>query len=319
MTYNVGIIGAARRRQGTGPFVAKTFHELGHRIAGVVGTSNASSSNAAAMLKNQYAITTQGYTTLDALLEQHAIDILAICSPPSSHLAYLHQAIAHGLHVFCEKPLWWQADNCGDFDFVKARRQFLQLLDSAGQEKCYIHVNTQWPYTLRAFHQLHPSALAKTGKVEQFAMYLCPQSRGPQMLVDSAPHGLSMLYQLLGPGDLLNIAVEKSGQPDFEKLMVHFNYVHSRGTTEVTFGLTYSRETPKPASYQINSMTVVRLVALPGYQIQLQSDNMTLDIMDPLASSIHDFIATIEAGLKSDTTTLDLGITHLKTLIDACK
>ena len=315
MPFSIGIVGAARRRQGTGPFVARTLHQLGHRIAGVVGTSAESGADAVTTLKNHYAIETQAYTSVDQLLAHQPIDILAICSPPSTHLQYLQQALAHDLHVFCEKPLWW-TPNHSNYEQVQAQLQ--ALLDKARQKKCYIHVNTQWPYTLRDFYRLHPDALA-IGKVEQFAMHLCPQSRGLEMLVDAASHGLSMLYQLTGAGELTEIEMAKSADTDFEQLNVRFKYLHMQGTTETTFGLTSTRETPKPARYEINGLMVNRNVALPDYEIQLQSERTTLNIMDPLITSIRDFIANIEAELECDTTALELGINHLNTLIKACR
>ena len=319
MPYRVGIVGAARRHQGTGPYVARTFNQLGHEIIGVVGTSHDSVTDAITTLANQYEIHTRGYTSLHALLEDQSIDILAICSPPSTHLQYLDEALDHGLQIFCEKPLWWPLNKPAEFNFEQYENTLLTLIDRAHRYRRIIHVNTQWPYTLRDFFKLYPAAMTTSGKLEQFAMHLCPQSRGPQMLVDAASHGLSMLYQLAGAGDLADISCEKTPASDFERLTVRFNYIHTAGTTGVTFGLTNTLETPKPASYQINGYSVNRIVALPGYQIQLQSDHSTIDIMDPLETSVRDFIANIEADLECDTSTLILGTKHLYSLIDACR
>lgn len=319
MPYKIGIVGAARRHQGTGPYVARTFKQLGHQICGVIGTSDTSIANAVVTLADQYDIHTQGYATLETLLNDHPIDILAICSPPDTHLHYLQQALAFGLHVFCEKPLWWPTENAAHFSQEQYISTIGALIDLAKLNKRMIHINTQWPYTLRDFYKLYPSVMAAFDHVEQFAMHLCPQSRGPQMLVDAASHGLSMLYQLAGDGDLTDISCEKSATSDFERLTIRFKYIHTAGTTGVTFGLTNTRETPKPASYQINGYTVNRIVALPGYQIQLQSDHSTIDIMDPLETSVRDFIANIEADLECDTSALILGTEHLYSLIDACR
>ena len=317
MPYKVGIVGAARRHQGTGPFIARDLHALGHHISGIVGTSLASVADAVDRLNNQFGIQTQGYESLDALIDRQSIDIVVISSPPDTHLHYLQQAIAHGLHIFCEKPLWWPANS--NHDYASYQQQIFELLELARQQRSYIHINTQWPYTLRDFHRLHPSALTESGAIEQFAMHLSPQSRGPQMLVDAASHGLSMLYQLVGTGDIADIVVDKSSASVFDQITIQFKYIHRQGTTEVTFGLTNTRETPKPASYQINHLKVDRLVALPDYQIQLQSDRTTLNITDPLTTSIRDFIANIEANLECDTAALEMGTKHLYALIDACK
>jgi predicted dehydrogenase len=40
-----------------------------------------------------------------ALLDQDGIDVVDICTPPSSHFEMITQALAAGVHVVCEKPL----------------------------------------------------------------------------------------------------------------------------------------------------------------------------------------------------------------------
>lgn len=319
MAHKIAIVGAARRHQGTGPFVARTFAKFGHEICGVVGTSATSLDETVSMLSNQYDIRTRGYLTLDTLLEEQAVDVLAVCSPADSHLQYLQQALTNSLHVFCEKPLWWPANSSTDFTYTQYEAEISQLIELAKQNRRNIHINTQWPYTLRDFYAMHPAALGASGEVRQFAMHLCPQSRGSQMLVDAASHGLSMLYQLTGNGDLREIVIDKLSVSDGTQLTIHFKYVHAKGTTKVTFGLTNSQETPKPASYQINGITVNRLVELPSYQIQLQSNASTVNVADPLEISILDFIANIEAELECDETALMLGAQHLYSLIEACR
>lgn len=317
MSFKVGIVGAARRHQGTGPFIARDLHALGHHISGIVGTSANSIADTVSALNNQYGIRTQGYESLNALIDQQPIDIVAICSPPDTHLHYLQQALSHGLHIFCEKPLWWPPN--ANPDYSSYQQQISAILELARQRQRYIHINAQWPFTLRDFHRLYPHALTDSGAIEQFAMHLSPQSRGPQMLVDAASHCLSMLYQLVGTGDIVDIVANKSTAADFDQITVQFKYVHQQGTTQVNFGLTNTQETPKPASYQINQRKVARLVALPDYQIQLQSAQTTLNIMDPLTTSIRDFIANIEAGLECDNVALEMGTKHLYKLIDACR
>jgi len=45
-------------------------------------------------------------TDFDALLERDDIDVIDICTPPSSHYPLSSQALAAGRHVICEKPLF---------------------------------------------------------------------------------------------------------------------------------------------------------------------------------------------------------------------
>lgn len=311
MSYKIGIIGAARRHQGTGAFIARTFAHLGHEISGIIGTSESSTKQAVADLSSHYGISTQGYTNFYELIGQHALDIIVVASPPGSHLNYLELATDNNLHIFCEKPFWWPDSKLA----LASYEQILQaIIDKSTANRKYIHLNTQWPYTLKDFSQLHPTAIINN-KIKQFAMHLSPQSQGISMLIDAASHGLSMLYQLVGAGNLNHIELQQNANG----ALINFDYEHPQGCTKSTLGFIQSDETPKPASYQINGYTVNRTVSLPEYQIQLQSDQQTVAIQDPLDASIRDFLASIDAGLKSDESALMLGARHLYQLIENYK
>ena len=310
MPYNVAIIGAARRHQGTGPYIARTFSQLGHNIVGIVGTSEDSTHQTCAELANNYHIHTQAYTRFADLLSQHKLDIVVISSPPSTHLDYLQQALQHKCHVFCEKPLWWPDIDISALDQSEYMQTIDDVLTLALDNQRYVHLNTQWPYTLKDFIHLYPMALAEQ-KINQFAMHLSPQSEGQSMLVDAASHGLSMLYQLVGHGNIENINIKQ----DTRALVINFDFIHLSGCTKTTFGFIQSNETPKPASYQINGFHVDRKVALPEYQIQLQSTQQIVAIQDPLDASIKDFLACIDAHIETDESVLRQGALHLYQLI----
>jgi predicted dehydrogenase len=45
------------------------------------------------------------YGTIEQMFQSETLDFIDICSPPSSHNAYIRAALRHGCHVLCEKPL----------------------------------------------------------------------------------------------------------------------------------------------------------------------------------------------------------------------
>ncbi len=315
MPYNIGIIGAARRHQGTGPYIARTFSQLGHQICGIVGTNSTSIAETATHLAEQYGISTCGYTQIEELFAHHELDIVVIASPPGSHLEYLKESLNKQCHIFCEKPLWWPIKEATPSNLIQYEQTINQILQLAKQNDSHIHINTQWTYTLSDFIRLHPKAFSP-GKIHQFSMQLSPQSRGVSMLVDAASHGLSMLYQLVGNGDIENIIINHELKNDLHHTQINFDYNHASGCTKTELGFIESHEIPKPASYQINGYSVNRTVSLPEYQIQLQSDQQTVDIQDPLETSIRDFLASIDAGIDSDSSALLLGSRHLFQLIE---
>ena len=232
MPYKVAIIGAARRHQGTGPYIARHFAKLGHTICGIVGTNQSSIDNALTQLSDQFGISSQGYTDFEALIEEQQPDFVAICSPSATHLEYLQKALANNVHVFCEKPLYWPDDENQRMDQHAYEDIINNLLALARQKQRYIHLNTQWPYTLKFFNQIHPEAL-KSNHIKQFAMHLSPQSQGKKMIIDAGSHGLSMLYALVGEGTIENIRVKHSGE---QNALFDFDYQHSLGCTQTTFG-----------------------------------------------------------------------------------
>ena len=312
MSFKIGIVGAARRHQGTGPYIARAINQLGHDIVGIIGTTRDTALEASVHLEQQYGIRTQGYTSLEGLLSEHDIDALVISSPPETHLTYLEKALNNKLHVFCEKPLWWP-DSARDIpETMEYLAKIQRCLDMAEQNQCIIHLNTQWPYTLADFYQLYPDL--DTAEITHFSMNLCPQSDGVSMLVDAASHGLSMLYQLVGQGDLTDIVFTDISS---EHVNASFKYKHQAGLIRVTLGFTSSQAIPKPASYKINDCQVDRIVSLPEYQIKLQSHERSVTVRDPLLVSIEDFIASIQAGLHTDIMPLMSGCRHLHQLIES--
>lgn len=135
------------------------------------------------------------------------------------------------------------------------------------------------------------------------------------MIVDAAPHGLSMLYQLIGIGEISNTDIQILTHPT-HGMQLRFDYQHSQGSTEAVFRLTPTQANPKPASYQINDFAVNRVISLPDYQIKLQSDQETIKVEDPLTRSVQDFLAKLHGNLTNDETVLQLGANHLFQLIE---
>ncbi|KAA9396494.1 gfo/Idh/MocA family oxidoreductase [Haloarcula sp. CBA1130] len=52
-----------------------------------------------------------GYADTEAMLSAHDLDIVSICTPPSTHEAIFLAAVAAGCHVLCEKPLALTAES----------------------------------------------------------------------------------------------------------------------------------------------------------------------------------------------------------------
>lgn len=316
--HNIAVIGANRHRQGTGAFIASGFAGLGHKICAIVGTSEDSLARASRNLRLNYGIRANTYTDVATLFDQEDIDILAIASPNASHLKYLYAAARVHCHAFCEKPLWWAADDIR-LAADKVERTATDLVGLFDDCRRSLHVNLQWPHTLTSFQALYPNATLAKQHIKHFEMRLGPESSGTQMVVDSAPHLLSMLYHLLGIGHILNGAA-RYRDAERTALTLTFDYHHGRdNVTAVTLTLKRHPGQPKPAGYSINGNSVERKVTMPGYLLSFTAQDQSMPIQDPLLQSIETFLDAIRREQPNQKQAIVAGMKHLHQLARLCE
>ncbi|HPS94029.1 MAG TPA: Gfo/Idh/MocA family oxidoreductase, partial [Deltaproteobacteria bacterium] len=99
----VAVIGAGRKRNGIGEFIAKYLHANGATVSCVLGSTTGSSQTAAARL-GTYGIRAKAYTDFSEMIRDAGPDAVAIASPIPTHGEYIERCIQAGVHVFCEKP-----------------------------------------------------------------------------------------------------------------------------------------------------------------------------------------------------------------------
>jgi predicted dehydrogenase len=288
----VALIGARRRRQGLGPFVARELAAAGARVAGLLTTSPATARQAEADLIARFGIRARGYTDLATLLAGERPDALAILAPPETHERYLRAALDAGLHALCEKPLVW-----GRGMAARAR----ELVDGFAARGLVLVENCQWPYTLPAFAALHPGALDRPPT--RFEMWLTPRTRGLEMLRDSLSHPLSLL-QALGPGCqayVRNVELEAIGSargiPDADALRVRFEYLSGAAQIGCRVELTHGDAEPRAAGYAVNGLRARRLVEPADYSLAFVDAGRSVPVRDPLTASIEAFVSALRAAL----------------------
>jgi len=298
------IVGARRRRQGIGEFLASAFSNAGAEVTAVVGTTPETAGLAQANLLAQYGIKCTAYSSLAIALEKETPDIVALCTPFESHLEQLQLVLAAGAHCLCEKPIIWG---------LGARNipESTQVIDNFIHNKRYLSLVTQWPYTLNSFYEIYPEQ--KDQPVSNFEMTLSPIRPGPDMVLDAAPHIISMLQALVGDGSIENI---KSGFTENEKsLVLDFDYKQTAGAnTRVKFRTTVCEDIPRPASYGINGHVIAREIELPDYNIWFQGKDKRIPASDPLNLLVADFLANIKNKNPVDYQALITSITALDML-----
>ncbi len=318
MPFKIAVVGPARSRQGTGPYVARAFHQLGCDIRAVISSSLSSATRAATHLEKGYDISCRAFAGMEEALKAVPIDIVAICSPPSTHYRYLEAATNAGCHVFCEKPLWWpdeemQTARCAQ----RLGNDTLHLVKRARKNNLTLQLNTQWVFTLPGFYALHPQPNPGPQTIETFSMWLSPQSTGKDMIIDAVPHALSMLYALFGAGRIQDVRCDSPSNDPDRDLQIVFDYLHATGDCTVSLGLNSTDAQPKPAAYAINQQRVDRHVELPDYLISLRSSDKQVPIVDPLMCSVKNFLGSIYSGCGVDETALIDGMEHLVQIYQA--
>ena len=318
MPYNVAIIGPSRNKQGTGPYVAKIFHLLGAHLSAVVSSSKQSAAHAAECLSKEYGDNCKGFADMEKMLECVPVDIVAICSPATAHLHYLNQSAEAGCHIFCEKPLWWpEKEVRSDTDVRLVMAETIRLVQLCNRKNIVLQLNTQWPFTLPGYYELCPQQNQPVREAKNFAMWLSPMRTGKEMIVDSTPHLLSMLYALFGGGRIHGIHSSYVGHNATRELHIQFHYQHAEGDCKTALFLNPATEVPRPAAYAMNDRRVDRHVDLPDYLISLRVPGKQLQIMDPLFCSVKNFLGSIHSESTLDETALIDGMEHLLQIYQA--
>ncbi len=262
----VAVIGAGRSSNGLGPFIAKYFQQAGHDVCAVL-TSNPQSAQAAAANLVQYGIKAHPFSDAVQLFHQAKPDIAVIASPTSTHSQMLKAA--SGCHIFCEKPFIWGP-------------KMLTELEEIFKQPGTIAMNSQWPFSLPLYERL----CGMPEKIEKFQIRLSPIVDGRAMILDSAPHALSLLYAACGEGELSNINIDY--RPG--RMLIKFNY----GTCDSTIELVQTPNQPRPFSYGFNDQVISREIDTRDYSISFRHADKILPIEDPLKLCIEDFIEAIE-------------------------
>lgn len=267
----VGVVGARRRRNGTGAFVARWLARHGARVVAVAGSSPASSQEAAD------ALGAVAFSSVGEMLEH--VDAVAICSPSEHHREHLEAALAAGVHVFCEKPLL-----LSDGDTV---RDTQRLADAFAERGRVLYLNTQWVHTLSAFEQLHGAF----SRPRRFEMGLGPSRPDAALFSESASHPVSLLLSLGARPDVGGGSAEWSA----DRLRLRFTVPGEGADIEAELDFRHCPEPPRPAWYAIDGRRIDRVLS-PEYDIGFQSGDARVDIEDPLSSSVRQFLDEVAAG-----------------------
>jgi hypothetical protein len=120
---------------------------------------------------------------------------------------------------------------------------------------------------------------------------MSPFCSGKEMISESAPHALSLLYVLLGQGLISDLKVESVKE---EEMILKFKYLTGARDCAVLIKLVKREEQPRDLEFGWNDKIVKRNLNLKNYDIYLSYGKKKLKIADPLELSVRNFIEAID-------------------------
>ena len=275
----IALIGGRRKRSGIGAYIANYFHRGGSEVVAVLGTTGQTALEAASGL-GHYGINAAPHTDFTRMLKEAQPDAVAIASPAATHFEYLMAAVSAGLPVFCEKPFIW--DEGADL-----RDQLNRVFSEAERRQATIAMNSQWPFSLPFYEELCGSLRGQT--VSSFCIRLSPQCGGREMIVESVPHALSLLYCACGEGEISNLTTTARA----DGMTIYFDYACDGPGCAAEIRLTSQFKQPRDFSFGFNGKIATRSLELKRYDMYFNYEDTSLKIEDPLDLSVRDFISAV--------------------------
>lgn len=278
---NVSIIGAGRRRNGIGEHIGKYFHQHGATVTSVLGTTEATSLQASLDLQ-KYGIEAHPYTNFNEMMKGEKPDAVVIASPSSTHYEYLLQCVDSGVHIFCEKPFIWD-------DQRDLQKRGEDIFEKGREKNLTIAMNSQWPFSIDAYETLCGKAVIQ--ELNTFFIKMSPPFAGRAMIPESVPHALSLLYCLLGIGEIKGLNFDSDGK---KEMSIKFSYLFETQACEVIIQLMFQDIQPRDLSFGLNDKIVSRSLGSEDYEIYFNYGDKKLRIVDPLARSVQNFLEAVE-------------------------
>ena len=281
----VSIIGARKDRNGIGEYIGKYLRQNRAEIISVLGTTEKTSESASLSLR-KYGIESHPYIDFYEMVEKEKPGAVVISSPSSTHYEYLVKCVDLGLNVFCEKPFIKP-----DLDDVREKVE--DILKKAKEKRLTVAMNSQWPFAMKYYKKICGEVEIK--KSNKFFITMSPFASGKEMIPESVPHALSLLYFLFGKGEIGDLNVES---PKEEEMVIQFRYLFGTKDCKVLIKLIRKEQQPRMLQFGWNDKVVRRSLNLKNYDIYLNYGNRKLKITDPLELSVRDFIEALEQKVE---------------------
>ena len=154
-------------------------------------------------------------------------------------------------------------------------------------------MNCQWPFALKFYEEICGEIEIK--KSSRFFIQMSPFTSGKEMIPESVPHALSLLYSSLGEGQLSELRFRS---PKKEEMVITFKYVGPRNSCEVLIQLTKKEVQPREFYFGFDEKIVKRSLDVQSYAIYFEYGGQRLEITDPLELSVQNFMEAVEKRVE---------------------
>ncbi len=290
----VAVLGAS----GIGRYHVREFARAGAEITGILGSSPESAARTADKLArdyNEFGVKPKAFSDLDELLAQD-LDAIAIATPHHLHQEATLRALLAGLHVFCEKPLFWHPG----MTLADAHVALADLYMAGARER--VCVNTSNASFVRALRER--GLLPRRPREFTFRLRTTGTDEGADIGIDLLPHALSLLYEFAAP-EL------SSPHTQCEKLFVHSSLNNFKACfrfkvagdiardVQCSFILSEYPENSKRMTFKVNELAFERIQRQDDsgmYRVFLKTADEEHEVEDPFCTYISSFLKAVRHG-----------------------
>jgi NAD(P)-dependent dehydrogenase (short-subunit alcohol dehydrogenase family) len=289
--WRAGVIGASRTRNGTGEFVARFLSRAGAEVVAVAGSSRLSAVRTAGYLAARHGFRPCAAESVERLVADFDLDLVAICSPKECHASHLDLALEGKLDVFCEKPLMTMRSRTD----VEAAAKFVRAFAARG---LVLHHNTQWRYTIPDFMEMF--GLSELPPPANITVRLSPTGPGVDGCEETLPHANSLVLALGCNGAVEDVRARWAYRDAAVAVEFQSGVLGNRAAARIRYVFISERSQPRMAAYALNGMRVRRVVDMSGgYSATLADGARRRPIGDPLERSVRVFLTRV-AGRDTD-------------------
>ncbi len=243
-----------------------------------------------------------GYPDAEPMLTAHDLDVVSICTPPSTHEAIFLQAVDAGCHILCEKPLALSAESA---------RRMAEAADAAGVITQVGYLHRYYRNYERAIQLLDNGLLGDIVEVSiahhsappSVGWYYDPARSGGGVARDLFPHSLDVLFELFGEDcEVTDASVRHLRDRDVEdaaRVSLTFDGVSANGGSSDSLRSSDGVPVELSATWtQTEGVTRVLVVGTEGW-LELDSETLEGDIHGRPFEYQHGELSIVDIGVAN--------------------